>query len=104
MASGGHQHRFHSGTGLESEDAVPSFTLKGLPDDLYDALKRRAAVHRRSLNGEILYMLERAVARESTPATDDVLARIDALRARLAAEGVRLDPALVEQARRDGRP
>lgn len=40
---------------------MPALTIKGMPDPLYRRLKKRAAEHRRSLNSEILFCLERAV-------------------------------------------
>lgn len=41
---------------------MASLTLKGVPDDLLTRLKREAAEHRRSLNGEVLHRLEHSVA------------------------------------------
>ena len=41
---------------------MPTLTIKGLPDTLYRRLKQQAEAHRRSLNGEIIVCLERAVA------------------------------------------
>lgn len=41
---------------------MASLTVKGVPDDLLAQLKRDAAEHRRSLNGEVLHRLERSVA------------------------------------------
>ena len=40
---------------------IPTLTIKGLPDPLYRRLKQQAEAHRRSLNGEIIVCLERAV-------------------------------------------
>ncbi len=40
---------------------MPTLTIKGLPDPLYRRLKEQADAHRRSLNGEIIVCLERAV-------------------------------------------
>jgi plasmid stability protein len=40
---------------------MPTLTIKGLPDPLYRRLKQQAEAHRRSLNGEIIVCLERAV-------------------------------------------
>lgn len=72
---------------------MPTLTIKGMPDALYRRLKRRAAEHRRSLNGEILYCLEFATAAEAVdPAA--FLARVDAVRERLVM------PALTEEALR----
>ena len=61
---------------------MPTLTIKGMPDPLYQALKQRASEHRRSLNSEILVSLEQAVA--AAPAdTQALLARADALRTAL---------------------
>jgi len=47
---------------------MPTLTIKGLPDPLYRRLKEQANAHRRSLNGEIIVCLERAVgASQSDP-------------------------------------
>lgn len=40
---------------------MPTLTIKGLPDPVYQRLKAQADAHRRSLNGEIIVCLERAV-------------------------------------------
>lgn len=40
---------------------MPTLTIKGLPDPVYRRLKANAEAHRRSLNGEIIACLERAV-------------------------------------------
>ncbi len=41
---------------------MPTLTIKGLPDPIYLRLKAQAEAHRRSLNGEIIVCLERAVS------------------------------------------
>lgn len=41
---------------------MATLTVKGVPDDLLKQLKREAAEHRRSLNGEVLHRLESSVA------------------------------------------
>lgn len=40
---------------------MPTLTIKGLPDAVYQRLKDQAESHRRSLNGEIIVCLEQAV-------------------------------------------
>jgi plasmid stability protein len=40
---------------------MPALTIKNIPDDLYARLRESARVHRRSLNSEILYCVERAL-------------------------------------------
>ncbi len=45
---------------------MPTLTIKGLPDPIYRRLKEQADAHRRSLNGEIIVCLERAVGASRT--------------------------------------
>ena len=52
--------------------------MKGVPADLYERIKQRAAEHRRSLNSEIIVCLERSVkGRRIDP--DTFLSRVDRL-------------------------
>lgn len=80
---------------------MPALTIKGMPDPLYRRLKKRAAEHRRSLNSEILFCLERAVAAETVDSRT-ALARADALRQRLRVP--RLTDARLRKAKAAGRP
>jgi antitoxin FitA len=43
------------------EASMATLTIKNVPDDLYQELKRRADENRRSLNGEVIYSLEQLV-------------------------------------------
>lgn len=47
---------------------MPSLLIKNLPPSLHDALKKRAAAHRRSLNNETIHILEQAMAQSGIPA------------------------------------
>jgi uncharacterized protein len=47
--------------------ATRTITVRGVPDGVLRALKKAAAANRRSLNGELLDLLERAVARRAVP-------------------------------------
>jgi plasmid stability protein len=79
---------------------MPTLTIKGLPDPLYRRLKRQAEAHRRSLNGEIIVCLERAIS-SGQPDARTWLARAQALRERI---GLRpLTERQVRAARRRGR-
>ena len=40
---------------------MPALTVKNIPDDLYTQLKQAARAHRRSLNSEILYCVEKSL-------------------------------------------
>jgi len=80
---------------------MPVLTIKGIPDPLYARLKRRAALHRRSLNREIIVCLEQAT---NLPAIDTKtwLAEADQLRSRLALPP--LTESRVRRAKVAGRP
>jgi len=41
---------------------MPSLTIKDLPDPLWARLRQRAAADRRSLNREVIHLLERVLA------------------------------------------
>ncbi len=41
---------------------MANLTVKGVPEPLVAELKKQAAAHRRSLNGEVLYRLERSLS------------------------------------------
>lgn len=45
---------------------MPALTIKNIPDPLYEQLKEAARLHRRSLNSEILYCMERAIGAHKT--------------------------------------
>jgi plasmid stability protein len=79
---------------------MPTLTIKGMPDPLYERLKARAAEHRRSLNSEILVTLEHAVA-ATPPDPHALLARADAVRAQLRVPP--LTDARLREAKRRGR-
>jgi plasmid stability protein len=40
---------------------MTTITVKNIPDELYEALKRSASLNRRSLNSEIIVCLERSL-------------------------------------------
>lgn len=80
---------------------MASLTIKGIPDDLLDRLRKRAEQHRRSLNGEVLHLLERSTGATSID-PDAVLARVRSLQ-----ERTRLPPLnddILAQAIDEGRP
>jgi plasmid stability protein len=43
---------------------MASLTIKGIPDDLLDMLRRKAETNRRSVNSEVLITLEDSVSRK----------------------------------------
>ncbi len=49
---------------------MATLTIKNIPDDLYEAFKQVARKNHRSINGEVIFWLERAVQqREPDPET-----------------------------------
>ena len=95
--------RFHNGSITQpfvGSNAMASLTLKGIPDDLLTRMRRVAETNRRSLNREVIERLERSLeGRRLDP--ESLLARADALRARLALSP--MDDAVIRQAKRAGR-
>jgi len=79
---------------------MATVTLKNFPDSLHGVLKDRARRHGRSLNREVVSCLEAAVTVRQVEVTE-TLAGIDRVR---CGDEARLDPALLEEARRAGRP
>jgi plasmid stability protein len=43
------------------EQRMRTLTIKNIPDELYEQLKQRAAANRRSINSEVIVLIERAV-------------------------------------------
>ena len=54
---------------------MANLALRGLPQDMYDSLKRAAARNHRSLNGEVLARLEASI-RPAAAGAERVLARV----------------------------
>lgn len=67
---------------------MATLTIRNVPDELYAALKERARRNRRSLNQEVLALLEGECGEpgERRPTREELLAEVDALRARWAAK------------------
>jgi plasmid stability protein len=58
---------------------VAAFHLRNIPDELYERLRQRAGREGRSINAEILSILERELTR---PDLDEFMRRLDELRSR----------------------
>jgi plasmid stability protein len=85
---------------LNGEIMGANFTLKNIPQDLFDKIKARAERNHRSINGEIIASIEAATASRHVP-VDEILARARVLRERT--RGLLTDD-LIDHAKRDGRP
>lgn len=78
---------------------MATVTVKDLPEKLHRQLKARALRHRRSLNSEIIEVLEAATtSRKVDP--DSLLARAAALRSRVGGRLTDTDLAALRQAGR----
>lgn len=55
-----------------------SYTLKNIPDDLFDALKQRAAENNRSINQEVIFCLRMELSRQKR-SRSDALRLLDAI-------------------------
>lgn len=60
---------------------MPSLTIKGIPDEVLRRLRASAEEHRRSLNSEVIYRLERSIGSEPID-PDAFIARIRRLQER----------------------
>jgi plasmid stability protein len=80
---------------------MPTITVKNIPADLYERLKRSAQANHRSINSEVIVCIERAVSyRRVDP--EATLARARALREKTAA--YRITDEELNQAKTSGRP
>lgn len=55
-------------------------SIKNAPDEIVRRLKERAERHHRSLQGELLSILEEAVSQETFLTPDEVLRKVSALK------------------------
>lgn len=67
-----------------------TLSIKNAPDELVRRLKRRAAANHRSLQGELMAIIEAAAREESLQAPADVLARVRSLGLATPAESAAL--------------
>lgn len=81
---------------------MATITLKNIPDALYERLKHFAKLRHRSLNGEIIYNLEKSVGLpEEDP--EELRNQIVAFRKSISKKGQLTDEE-IEKAINEGRP
>ena len=80
---------------------MATITVKSIPDELHERVKRSAAVHRRSINSEVIVCLERTFASRRID-LDTLLDRVDTLRERVALPPLTDD--MLTAAKSTGRP
>lgn len=67
-----------------------NLSIKNVPDQIADRLRKRAARHHRSLQGELLVILEESVAGEKLFTAEEFLAEIKKGGLKTPAEAVRM--------------
>ena len=67
---------------------MASVTIRDLPPEAHKMLKERAKRHRRSLNSEILSIIENSLVTPGRPSNAEILADADASRARSKELGI----------------
>ncbi len=79
---------------------MPTITVKNVPDDIYEDLKNSASIHRRSINSEVIFCIEKAV-RSHRLDPNELFIRVEAIRNKIDVPP--LTDAVLRQARGDGR-
>jgi plasmid stability protein len=88
---------------MEPQEArmATTITVKNIPADLYTQLKESAVRHHRSINSEIIAIIEKAlVPQNANP--DDFRVAAKALREKTRKYG--LNQGFIERTKREGRP
>ena len=81
---------------------MATLTIKNLPDEIYAALSDKAKRSRRSINSEMINLLEHFFGRPKQ-SVEDELEEIRHFRERLARKGVFLNSEILEEAKRGRR-
>jgi plasmid stability protein len=85
----------------EAEKMSTTITVKNIPPELYKQLKRSAALHHRSINSEVIALIEDSImAKKRKP--EDFLASARAIREKTGRYGVNKE--FIDRAKRLGRP
>ena len=79
---------------------MPTITIKNIPNDLYEKLKKTAHEHRRSINSEIIMCIERNVSSRRVQA-DDFLKRLETIQRQISLPP--LTDQLLLKAKQEGR-
>jgi plasmid stability protein len=82
---------------------MASITLKSLPASLHRALKSRAAQHKRSLNKEVIAVLEQSVAISRPIDIEAMLAKERKLLDQMKKMNVWATPEEIDRFKREGR-
>lgn len=63
-----------------------NLSIKNVPEEIADSLRERAVRNHRSLQGELMAIIEKAAGRRSPQSPSDLLAKVHALGLRTPAE------------------
>lgn len=77
-----------------------NITIKGIPDDVYEKLKRQAELHHRSVNSEVIVYLKKAV-QSNRPDPEQIIASAKKIREK-AKGSLSIDQ--IQKAIDEGRP
>ena len=80
---------------------MPAITLKNIPADLYNQIKKSAQVNYRSLNSEILFLLKQSIGHKQID-SKTLISKIEKLQARLNLP--KLSDDMLSKAKNEGRP
>jgi plasmid stability protein len=67
-------------------DMPVNLSIKNVPEDIADSLRKRATKNHRSLQGELMAIIEEAVGRKSLQSPSDLLTKVRALGLRTPTE------------------
>ncbi|MCP4420590.1 MAG: Arc family DNA-binding protein [Chloroflexi bacterium] len=79
---------------------MATMTIKNIPDELYEKVKRSAAANRRSINQEVIFVIEQALAVDAVD-VETTLSEIKLLREQL---DIYVTEAEINRAKNEGRP
>ncbi|CAN5209923.1 hypothetical protein BH23BAC3_BH23BAC3_10940 [soil metagenome] len=64
---------------MNSTDMPTNITIRDIPDEVYEKLKKQAELHQRSINSEVIFYLKQLV-QSHRPDPDQVIARAKKLK------------------------
>lgn len=80
---------------------MPTITVKDIPSDLYEALKKKAAAHHRSINREVIHYIEQAVGSREVN-VEDVLEKARSMQKKVGK--VPISEEILNEFKHSGRP
>jgi len=78
-----------------------TITVKNIPPELYERLKQSAVLHHRSINSEVIALIEASIAAKKRK-PEDFLASAKAIREKTGRYELKKE--FIDRAKREGRP